>query len=433
MTHQYTSTPTSGRRGSIFLSKNALQNICLVAIVAFTTILLVRRDVNGQDVNKYIFVIMALAGCVILPLDKFIYLMCFFFPLYVGLPGNYITLIFLAKFIPSLPRLRLKPAPLLGLTGVCMFMFLQNMLLGRTGMVEIMTIPGFILIYLLFSNIVKVDAKYLTLFFAIGTAAVGLIMLFATLNEFEMSDLLDLSTRLGADDTDYTDEMVMNVSIDPNYFGMFALTTLSTAVPLLMMKSIDKLSKTLLLIAIIPCVAVALIGLSRTFLLVLIAWLVLFLLSQRNFKSLILTVFLIIIGVILIRTLLPDVMRTLLARFRDADMATGNNRTEIIRRFLPMWIENIGSLLFGIGLFACNAHCMPLQYLFGGGIVFSTLALLFVFSLFNGSERRHNFYEYLPMLTVVVLSFTLPMANLLNFMFPIVLVGLYIKHLNKES
>ncbi|MBQ9805132.1 MAG: hypothetical protein IJW49_01290 [Clostridia bacterium] len=432
MTNGYINGNSRGR-GTVVITKERFQAICLVLLIAATTVLLVMRDVNGTAINKYIFVAIALAGAVVLPLEKFTYLMCFFFPLYVGLPGNYITLIYLAKFIPKLPQLKLRGGNLLAALAVSMFTLLQNMFFGQMGLVQMMVIPGVFLILLLFSDLVEFNSSKLALFFALGTAAVGLIMLFATLNEYDMTDLLNLSTRLGATNTEYTDEEIMNVSIDPNYFGMFALTVISTAIPLLFRKKTSKATKLLLLASTVACIAVALIGLSRTFLLVLFVWIVLYLLSQRNFKSLILTVVLIVIGAFLVTTFLPDVWDTLLARFKDADMATANNRTEIIRKFLPMWLENLGSAMFGVGMFNCNVHCMPLQYLFGGGLVLSGFMLAFAFTLFNGSNRRHTFAEYLPMLTVVALSFTLPMANLLNFMFPIVYAGLYIKHLKSTD
>lgn len=426
MTNVYTGTT---QKGSVFLSKKTLQYICLVLLVAATTILLVMRDVNGTNVNKYIFVVFALIGAIALPLDKFTYLMCFFFPLYVGLPGNYITLIYLAKFIPLLPRWKIKGSSFLAAIAIAMFTLLQNVFFEQTGLVPMMIIPSVFLVLLLFSNLVELDSTKMTLYFALGTAAVGLIMLFATLNEYKMTDLLNLSTRLGAANTEYTDEMIMNVSIDPNYFGMFALTVISTSMPLLFQKRTPKLTKILLLASLVACVAVAFIGLSRTFLLVLLVWVVLYLVSQRNFKVLVFALVLVALSAFLISTLLPNVLHALLSRFRDADVMTGNNRTEIIRKFLPMWLENLGSLLFGVGMFNCNVHCMPLQYLFGGGIVLSSFMLLFAFTLFSGSRQRHTFSEYLPLLIVIVLSFTLPMANLLNFMFPIVYVGLYIKHL----
>ncbi len=432
MTNVYTND-SNRNRGSLVITKNRLQAICLVLLVAATAILLVMRDVNGTNVNKYIFVVFALIGAIALPLDKFTYLMCFFFPLYVGLPGNYITLIYLAKFIPLLPRWKIKGSSLLAAIAIAMFTLLQNVFFEQMGLVPMMIIPSVFLVLLLFSNLVELDSTKMALYFALGTTAVGLIMLFATLNEYEMTDLLNLSTRLGAANTEYTDEMIMNVSIDPNYFGMFALTVISTSMPLLFQKRTPKLTKILLLASLVACVAVAFIGLSRTFLLVLLVWVVLYLISQRNFKALALTVVLVALGAFLISTLLPDVLRALLSRFRDADVMTGNNRTEIIRKFLPMWLENLGSLLFGVGMFNCNVHCMPLQYLFGGGIVLSSFMLLFAFTLFNGSRQRHTFSEYLPMLIVIALSFTLPMANLLNFMFPLILVGLYIKYSKKES
>ena len=101
----------------------------------------------------------------------------------------------------------------------------------------------------------------------------------------------------------------------------------------------------------------------------------------------------------------------------------------IISKFLLRFVESVPNFIFGVGLYECNVHCMPLQYLFGGGILLSILVLLFAFSLSSCRiSHRISFSRWVPMLVTLAMSLTVPIASMLTFMFPIVIVGLFMIH-----
>lgn len=117
-----------------------------------------------------------------------------------------------------------------------------------------------------------------------GVAALGLIMLISTLQVYDFVDLLTSSTRLGDDSMHFAEEGIMNVSIDPNFYGMFAITAISTGVEVLSgyESALSGSERSLMLVAVGSSLVVALIGLSRAFFMVLCVWGVLYALSRKK-------------------------------------------------------------------------------------------------------------------------------------------------------
>ena len=67
-------------------------------IIVLISILLYLRDVQSFGISKAIFIILIIPALLFMPKNKAIILWVFLMPLYVGLPGNYITLVMLLKF-----------------------------------------------------------------------------------------------------------------------------------------------------------------------------------------------------------------------------------------------------------------------------------------------------------------------------------------------
>ncbi len=409
------------RYGSVFL-------VALLFVV-----LLLMRDAFGTQINKLIFVGIVGVCAVFMPADRMICLMCFLFPLYVGLPGNYITIIFVGKMLLNYKDLHIRADRIAFAFLIGIFMAVQNTVTGNTGITEMMYIPGVLLILLLFSYEGAVDAKKAALFFALGTAALGIIMLVATLQEHDFADLLTSTMRLGTDNAEFTDEEIMNVSVDPNYYGLFSITAIAFGVPLLANKVVSRTDKLLMGIALLCALAVCLIGLSRAFVLLLAVWAFLYMLCQRNLKGVLLTVLFVAVAVVLAFYFLPNVVDAVEARFRESDMADGNGRFALINEFWELWLEDTGTLLLGVGMYVCNVHCMPLQYLFGGGVLLFVLLLLFGFSLRTPGRdlSQGQFAACVPFIVVMGMYLTVPTAVLLNMMFPLVFVGLQSKWIKK--
>ena len=422
MTYEYTSTPTGGRRGSIFLSKNALQNICLVAIVVATTVLILLRDAYSVSVNKYLLVALAALGAVCLSTEKYTYLMFFFLPLYFGLPGNYITMLFLGRMLLSYKFLKIDGRNLILCILISLFILIQNMVTGFGGFSNLMVLFALFVFMFLFSYRTEWNLSPMLLSYSFGVAMLGLIMLISTLQVYEMEELMDNSLRLG--DANYVaDSAVMHVSVDPNYYGAYAISALAMGVPFLQRKGATFLTKLLLLISLLTATIVCFIGLSRSFVIVLIAWIAIYLLSQRKWKNLLIAAIILTVVAIVLLQVMPNVFDSLTARFNDSDMATANGRTNQIGKYYNAWLETFPSMLFGIGMYNCEIHCTPLQFLFGGGLVMFGLVIAYALTLKPHLVfHKKPFYEtYLPIIATFVMMLTIPAAMLINSIFPLVI------------
>ena len=411
-----------------------IKNYSYIPIViwgAVFFILLLLRDTYSVGINKNLFVILTCICALSMKTNNLIYLFCFLFPLYVGLPGNYMTLILIIRLIFSTCTFKVTSLTLSIMISV--FMFLQNIATGYTGIVPMMFIAGVVLVLLLFTGKYNLDPVPLILMYSAGVAALGYIMLTSTLNVYDLTDLMSTSFRLGSSAVNYVEEGIMNVSADPNFYGMFAIASISLALPLALHSQTTPLIKAFLYSFVIVQIVVSLIGLSRAFILILGIWFVLYLMSQKNIKGLAISFFAVVVTVIFLVNFMPDVFKTILARFGDSDMVTGNGRTTLIFEFVDAWSSNVFTVLFGIGLFRCNVHCMPLQFLFGGGLILFMLVIALVASYVHLKPTRIGFSELVPFIVTFVMMCTVPAAGLINYMFPLVLIGLTLHNAENKS
>ncbi|MBQ9784239.1 MAG: hypothetical protein IJW29_01940 [Clostridia bacterium] len=421
MTNGYINGNSRGR-GTVVITKERFQAICLTALVLATVVLLLLRDAYSVNINKYLFVAIAIIGTVALSTENFTCFMFFSLPLYFGLPGNYITILFLARILLSYQKLKLKRANVCVAILICLFMVLQNVFTGYSDVVHFMFLLNIILIVLLFAYRTTWKTRTILLCYSFGVAMLGIIMLISTLQVYEFNELMSSSLRLG--DAQYASESTaMHVSVDPNYYGAYTISALAMSVPFLQKKGPSALAKTILIICLLAALAVCLIGLSRSFVLVLALWILLYLISQKKWKNILVTLVVLTIIAIIVVRFMPNVVESLLRRFNESDMATANGRTNQIGKYYNSWMETLPTMLFGIGMFNCEIHCTPLQFLFGGGLVLFGLILVFAFTLKPQiMYYKKPFYEtYLPVLATFVMMLTIPAATLINSIFPLVI------------
>ena len=405
----------------------------LIASILLIIFLLSVRDIGGISVNKYLFLVIVAVTVCVLPIDKVMCFIAFVMPLYVGLPGNYMTMIFLARFLVDYRKFHIRATTFMLCLLAGSYAFIQAVVTNHMTISELMFFPGMILVMFMFSLNAKIDKSELVLSYATGVAALGLIMLIHTLQIYEFSVLLNSATRLGVVIIDYGKAEGMLVNVDPNFYGYFSIVAISLGAGCNNYRSKEKPTMLYIfgiLASIGSCIVVSLIGLSRSFLLVLIAWLILYLLSVKNFKAILISVCVIFLVSIIVFNFIPDVWDTLGKRFNDSSMATANGRTDVILKFHKLWSNNIKSILFGTGIFDCNVHCMPLQIIYGGGIVFSALFVSYMISLISGlnyGRSKGKLWRYLQFFATFAMSLTVPSLALVNTMYPIALIGIYLK------
>lgn len=419
---------TNSENTVLYKEKNSNISIIIAALLIF--VLLLMRDTYSIAINKYIFLFVVGLCTVCMKINNLIYLFCFLFPLYVGLPGNYLTLLLIIRLVFSVRIFNASSLMLSMAVAVCIF--IQNILTGYTGIVPMILIAGVILVLMLFTcNKEILDPLPMILMYSAGVAALGLIMLLSTLQVYELIDLMSTSFRLGSSSVKYVEDEIMNVSVDPNFYGMFSIASISLAFPLILNSRTKSGVKICLIIFVLTSLIVCLIGLSRAFVLIFAVWMILYFLSQNNIKGSIVVLISIAVLVGILIKFMPNVIETVLARFEDSDMATGNGRIRLINEFFNKWSANVVTMLFGVGLFNCNVHCMPLQFLFGGGLVMFILVFALFISYRPSKTHKIKFSDLLPFIVTFMAMCTVPSATLINYFFPIVLIGLCMQNEKK--
>ena len=390
----------------------------LATLISF---LLLLRDTFGLGVNKYTFVAIALVAVMVFDMNKSLCLLFFMLPLYVGMPGNYITIIFLIKFLFQLRNIKFKMGMFISTFAACIFVFVQNIMQSFTTVAHMSTITGIIIVFLLFSYTEDVDKNEMIYMYVIGVAVMGLIMLISTLQVYELSELMSSASRLGTEKFQYgSGSMVINV--DPNYYGLFTISAVSLGFRM-MYSELSKFKKFILVASMISALSVALIGLSRAFVLVLIIWAVFaaFSLGKPGSTIIAITIFL-VIGFVFI-LIFPEVIEAVTDRFYEDNMSDGGGRGRIMSKFWNEWTSSIKYQLFGVGMYVCNVHCMPLQFLFGGGLFLTAIMLIYFYYIFKSASqtKRRKFFDYLPIFLTFIMSCTVPIATSLTFMFPFII------------
>lgn len=392
-------------------------------------LLLLVRDAFGVSVNKYIILAVVAVATFAFPIEKVVYFIAFLMPLYVGIPGNYLTLVFLVRFLGETHRVHFNSRGIICCVLAGGYAFVDALVHDNTEIAQLVFFPSMVLVMLIYSLRVPYNKNRLVLCYSLGVAALGLIMLISTLQVYDLMDLLTSATRLGDDSTSFAEEGVMNVSVDPNFYGMFAIAAISTGVEVISnTRALAKAERVFMLIALCVCVVVALIGLSRAFFLMIFVWGMLYALSRKKAKTLLIFAIVAIIAGVAVYMFMPEVLDAIFSRWSEDNVSDGGGRISMMESYYTYWRGNAHTILFGVGIFDCYVHCTPLQVIFGGGIVFTILFTIFVGTLVPKNRRKRKMpflQKWLPMAATVLMSATVPALMLLNFMYPLIMVGQY--------
>lgn len=394
-------------------------------ISALIIIGLIARDSFGININKYLFLLLALIPIVFARIKNVAVFSCFLIPLYIGLPGNLISVFLLVRllFEAIKNKITIRKTGFILTIIVVDYILLQDFFTDYTEVFHLMAALDFIVLALIMSVLRESKAGVESIVaYSVGNFIAGAVMLSATLAYYSLQELMNPATRLG-----YTGMLTGNsgasmaTSIDPNFYAMNTIASISTVL-LLFADIKSKKMKILALTSIIGSTICCLIGLSRTFVILLIVWGVLWLLSQGNLKRNFLVLSIIGLLTISFFQFMPTIADAIDARFNGADMIGGNGRVNLIIIYFNQWFDNILSVLFGIGLFNCHTHCTPLMYLFGLGVVgVMPLFAWFVYQWHRCKRSSVNFTfkSVIPFLLTFLAYSAIPAAGAINYTLPL--------------
>ena len=258
-------------------------------------------------------------------------------------------------------------------------------------------------------------------YYIFGTTVMSIIFIMATLRVYSLSDLLVIGKRLGDETVMYNEMGTMNIRMDPNYLGLFAITACALYFILMRKQLIEQnYMKVFMTISVAICSTIALIGLSRAYAITYCLMIFVIVFIQKKAKY----IFFIIIGLgvclLILNRYLSDVLDSLYIRFAsDSDLLAGNGRIDINKVNFAIWSKSIINMILGIGLFNCEVHCMPLQYIFGGGILYSIFLLLYAYNITKSRRVQFDLIDLLPFAFTFMMSCTVPLAASITYMTPV--------------
>jgi hypothetical protein len=311
----------------------------MYAVTIAIIILLFLRDVGKIGISKYM--LLTVAGMYILTasIDKMICFICFLMPLYIGLPGNFITILVFVRFvISSISRpqlIKINRKQFIVAIFLSLFIFIQNIVLDYTGVYHMIFSVEIIVVLFMLSYRGILDKKQCIFMYIMGVAVVGIVMLFNSLDTYTLSQLLSSASRIGV--TVVRGNITgMSLYIDPNYYGYFCITALSCGWVMLS-DNLPSIKKAVLILTLIIVLFVSFIGLSRAFFIVLALWVAAVCFAQRKKSKIpgLIVIALLLISVITIVN--PKILDSIATRFREADMAGANGRMDLFAKWYEEW------------------------------------------------------------------------------------------------
>ncbi len=400
-----------------------ISQIVLVGI--FITMALVARDIQNINISKYVFLVLVLIPICFAKIEALTIFMGFIIPLYVGLPGNLISVALLIRLIYAafIGQIRLEKKGFILTLIISVYILFQNICTGYTEIYHLMAAMDFIVLYLLCSIVLQKNiSREVIISYIMGVLVTGLVMLGATLDYYSIEELMNSATRLG-----YTGMLLKNTgnsmatSIDPNFYAMNVIAAVSTGTLVINQKIKAKI---LIVVAMIGSVICCLIGLSRTFVIIIIIWAVLWGVSQGKLKRTVIALGLLGLVIAAFIYFFPTVTTGILDRFAENDVVGGNGRINLILMYYEPWQESLGTILFGIGLFNCHTHCGPLLYLFGIGILgMIPLILWFENYYYKCKSQIYGFKVkyWVPLFVTFCCFSSIPAAGAINYTFPLII------------
>ncbi|MEQ8235733.1 MAG: O-antigen ligase family protein [Syntrophomonadaceae bacterium] len=398
------------------LSRNVWSERTFLLFGGLTIFLLLVRDLGYFDVSKWIFVIIAVVVFALYDLNHMAIFTCFLIPLKVGIPGSYI-------FAAGLVILIIKNLDWLLLSQyiwilVAIFMVeLLSFIYGDFSIVDYIRFaaPLLVIALLIFNGKDKFDYQRMLMYFLLGVAFAEASVIWQSISVSGLENLISSGVRLG-ETSELLIEEGMRITFNPNGFAILCAMSISM---LLVFLSRPTNYKPVWASLLVFQIFVGSLSISRSFLVLLVAITLMFLLSRvksaRDFmKSLGMIVLVLIAAYFLIDHFSPSLFPSYVARFSEADLS--NKRLDITTSYFIAMEQEPDRLLLGVGLQnypakygqEITSHNGIQEVLITWGIVGLILVTIFICGIFaegwRGVSRHHSQYLYMLPLLVLLIS-----------------------------
>lgn len=398
----------------------------LIATIALFGIVIYAGNVMTINTSK-ITDIICLASFTFMPISSIVCAICFLIPLHSGITGVYIY--GYAALMILFKSKKFKVKVFLPLLVIIMYELIMMMLVeaSQFNYVIVYAVTVFLLLYIM--NTEEVDPKVACVSYICGTFVLLACVFTTAIQNYSLEAVLEGAVRIGEyEGTEHVGRIAV-VTENANAMAYYALVAIVIALNI--MEKMKSYGKALLIAAIMFFTFVALFTVSRTFVIVLIAFLILNYLTtfkskqKLTFLAVVIIALAIFIPYLQQRTQIFDAFTT---RFEDDNLVTGAGRVDIFFDYMKFLWDNPMRLIFGTGaVFYKNvcklSHSMHngLQQIFVsyGALGFIPMVGILVNPILDFfKNNRFKIAKILPVLAVVLFTQTIQFLNPNNLMLP---------------
>ena len=413
----------------------------IVWVIAWSVLIaatLFCRDCLGADINKYLILAEYLIAFACLESGGIEMLLAFSMPFSYGLPFNYIALLGVVFLIGKRGKLPNEIVLLLliylAFQELAMTYWYTSIDLGaEAGYISCL----FLLVLLATGD--SENSNRVLIFFVVGTALAFLMVIQRTIESVPLESLFGGSARLGyggsgaygADTAGSISEMY--VSFNPNEVGYYSLVSLACGFLLLIKSNASRL-------LLLSCMGVSLLAgvlsQSRTWIMMVTALVVIQVLLSirrshecgRAFIALA-----VVVGVaVVIVSLNPMLIDTIVQRFEGGDFASANGRTELFDGYNKWFASQSWRAFFGTGVVSYkevaglwnSMHSGVQQVYVCLGIVgASVFVSILIFLGIQGTRHSKDFtpINFLPLIAAFAFSQSIQLINPWTLVLPFAL------------
>ena len=406
--------------------------LLLVGFVAMLSVILIARDVFSIAVSKFILLGICAAFLFVADDTIRISMISFLLPLMCGIPSTYVLFCIMGLL---LLRNRLSITTVLYFSIFILLEFL-GLAFGSTMLnSEVVKQILFVCIFfaLLFTTEKVNYLQCMSLYFVGAILVCGVIVAYSLMRA--PSDWLSLFSkgwyRFG--DVALEDVQGMTLRLNSNSLAYFSLTGLFQGIILL---TKEKGLKRWFVLSGTGFLAVAgILSVSRSWILVMLGCLGLFLISHlTNPKRILLisSVLVVFVGIgYFVAKTYPELLQGIITRMTHSSMEGGNGRVELMTEYADLLFGDLRMLLFGSGAtyyrtaygMTTSIHNGTLQIFLAYGIVGGSIFILgMVFSLRKGyATGRSSLIFWLPLIATVVFAQTIQFLNPCYLMLPYII------------
>ena len=409
------------------ISKESLIYLFIVLVCSMIII----RDVMHISINKYIFLLVYFIFFVIFDSKHFISALSFTLPFLNGLPGNWILLIAIIVLI-SKKDFKLNNKKLIIPCVIIVAELVHSFGYYDSNLFDIIRYSTYIVLisFIVFDYNLSIDYKMCLSLFVLGVIFMCSIIFLTTLQYYPIETIFSGKFRYGSlNNIILHQDMVLNN--DENTVGYYCTLGISV---LLLLNYYKKSNKIINYTCVGVIIFFGLLTMSRAFILTTIGIFALFyILGSKNIfhsiMNVLMTVVLIIILYVTFSRFAPEIMESILNRFKETDITGG--RSIIFKRYNDFLYNNLLYFIFGTGLFGINTasgirsvpHNGFQQVFLSYGVIGFIVFIIILTLIIKSAKLRISipYIAYVPLVCMMVYVQSIQLLNPFELMLPILI------------